>query len=106
MPENTQDNTTPAFDFDVEVPKVTLGTAVEYVGTKGKIKLGLVVGTPETVEEGTALPALLPGQLHIAVFTWSVGTFVPRLNVPFEGLVSGNTEFQEDGKAVGVWRIA
>lgn len=103
MPENTP--TTPDFDFKVEVPTVKLGQSVEYVGTKGKSKLALVVGTPENVEEGTSLPTLSEGQLHLAVFTWAVGTFVPRLNVPFEGAVEGNAEFQEEGQTVGVWRL-
>lgn len=100
MPENTQ-NETPAFDFEAVAPEVKLGQAVQYISTKGKVKLALVVGTPETVEEGTSLPVLLPGQLHLAVFTWSAGTFLPRLQVPFEGLGAPS----EDGTEVGFWKL-
>lgn len=103
MPENTQN--TNDLDFQVTAPTVQLGQSVEYVGTKGKTKLALVVGTPETVEEGTHLPTLGEGQLHLAVFTWAVGTFTPRLSVPFEGTVADNAEFQEEGQTVGVWRL-
>ena len=101
MPENTQ-NTTPDFDFESVAPKVALGQSVQYISSKGKVKLALVVGTPETVEEGTSLPALLPGQLHLAVFTWSAGTFLPRLQVPFDGL--GATT-NEEGAPVGFWKL-
>ncbi len=102
MPENTQNETTPDFDFEAVAPKVTIGQAVQYISTKGKVKAALVVGTPDTVEEGTHLPALLPGQLHLAVFTWSVGTFIPRLQVPFEGL---GAQTDDEGNPKGFWKL-
>lgn len=100
MPENTP-NPTNDLDFEAVAPQVPLGASVQYVSTKGKVKLAIVVGTPDTVEEGTSLPVLLPGQLHLAVFTWRAGTFLPRLQVPFEGLGAP----QEDGTEVGFWKL-
>jgi len=91
----------------VKLPKVTLGQPVQYVGTKGLAKAAFVVGTPDTVEEGHSLPTLSEGQLHIVVWEFSKGHFTPRLNVPFEGQVADNAEFQNgDGTPVGFWRLA
>lgn len=102
MPENTQNETTSNFDFEAVAPQVTLGQPVVYISTKGKQKAAFVVGTPETVEEGTSLPVLLPGQLHLAVFTWGAGTYLPRLQVPFEGL---GAQTDEEGNPKGYWKL-
>lgn len=89
----------------VQVPELILGQPVIYIGTKGVQKAALVVNTPETVKEGTALPALEPGQIHLVTWTHSAAHFTPRYNVPFEGLVADALDFQEDGQTVGVWKV-
>ncbi len=88
-------------------PKVTPGQNVTYVGTKGHPKAAFVVNTPDTLDEGTSLPALSEGQVHLVVWDWSAMHFTPRMNVPFEGIVADNTEFNgEDGQTVGAWKLA
>lgn len=92
--------------LETTIPKVTLGQSVIYVGIKGHQKAALVTNTPESVDEGTSLSELSPGQLHLAVWNHSDSHFTPRRNVPHESLVVGNTEFQnDDGMAVGFWRL-
>lgn len=87
------------------IPAVKVGTPVIYVGTKGKQKLALVVGTPETIEEGTSLPTLNEGQVHLAVWGFN-GGFRPRLNVPFESVIADDPEFTNDeGQPVGFWKL-
>lgn len=92
--------------LEVTVPQVALGQNVIYVGTKGHPKTAIVINTPDSVDEGTSLAVLDPGQLHLAVWTHSAGGFTPRANVPYEGLVKDNMEFQNDsGTPVGFWRL-
>lgn len=82
------------------------GDYVEYVGNKGHAKLAVVTNTTHTVTPGTSLPELSGNQLHLGVWTESVGTFTPRHTVPYEADVIDNIEFQnEDGVLVGYWRF-
>lgn len=92
---------------NVKSPKIALGQSVQYVGTKGLPKAALVVGTPDSVVEGHALPLLSEGQLHLAVWEFSQTGFTPRLNVPFQALIEGNIEFQNDaGVPTGFWKLS
>ena len=88
-------------------PNVALMSPIVYVGSKGLPKAALVVGTPETVQPGHSLPELNEGQLHIIVWEFSAGHFVPKLNVPYVATVAENDEFKNaDGVTVGVWQLA
>jgi hypothetical protein len=83
---------------------VKLGQPVEYISTRGKSKLAFVTATPETVAEGTSVPELSEGQVHLMVVGILTGTS-PRLNVPSAASVEGNDDFVNgDGAQVGVWR--
>jgi len=108
MSDTTPTEATPteSLAFQPTVPTVTLGQPVVYIGTKGHPKAAFVVATPESMDPDTSLPDLGEGQLHLAVWTWGAGTYIPRLSVPFEALVADNGDFQEDGKTVGAWRLA
>ena len=64
------------------VPAVACGTTVFYNDTKGHKKMAFVTGTPETVVEGTRLPTLNEGELHLTVVSPS-GSIYNRRNVPF-----------------------
>ncbi len=82
--------------------KITLGQPVTYIGSKGLPKLALVVGTPETVEPGHSLPTLEEGQLHLVVWEFSEGHFVPKMNVrSFE-----TVEKPEEGDPIRYWKLA
>lgn len=84
---------------------VKLGQAVEYVSTTGKTKMALVTGTPETIVEGTRVPTLTEGQVHLAVYSIATG-WSSRLNVPSAESVSDNDGFRDsDGNAIGVYRV-
>lgn len=94
-PIETTTETTP----DVAVPHVTIGTFVTYISGKGKQKPALVLGTPDTIEEGTNLGFTLhPGQLTLKVFSPSGGV-EDKKHVDFAGLKA------TDGEApVRVWQ--
>lgn len=82
---------------------VKLGQTVRYVSTRGLSKLALVTATPETVTEGTSVPSLTEGQVHLMVIGITTHAS-PRLNVPSAESVQGNEDFTDsDGNPVGVW---
>jgi hypothetical protein len=88
-----------------DIRTVKVGDAVEYVSTRGLIKLALVANTPATVVEGTELPSLTEGQVHLMVANVLKG-WSTRLNVPSADSVADNEDFQDgDGNTVGVWRF-
>lgn len=60
--------------------KATLGQTVTYVGANGKKKVGLVIGTADTIEEGTSVPSLEEDQVHLLVFS-PTGNAYMRTNV-------------------------
>lgn len=83
--------------------KITLGTAVTYVSTKGYKKLALVTATPETVEPGHDLPELPEGFLHLLVFS-PTGSSYPRLSVPSADAAKDIPDYAVDGEnPKGVW---
>lgn len=59
-----------------------------YNSTDGKQKSAMVIGTPETVVEGTSIPVLAEGQVHILVFSLK-GKVSPRYNVVAEKTKAG-----------------
>lgn len=92
---NTTD-TTPT----VAVPVYKLGDHVTYISGKGKQKLALVLGTPETIEEGSSLGfTLKEGQATLLVFSPS-GRQEYKKHVDFAGIAAANT----DQAPVRVWQ--
>lgn len=101
--DGTENTVAPAADTteapQVAIPHVKIGTFVTYISGKGKQKAALVLGTPETIEEGTNLGFTLhPGQLTLKVFSPSGGV-EDKKHVDFAGL-------KADGESapVRVWQ--
>lgn len=80
-----------------------LGTPVQYIASNGKPKLAFVLGTPETISEGTEIPTLSEGQLHLTVFSPN-GNIYPRHNVPSAKSVEDNPEFVTENGLTNVWK--
>lgn len=61
---------------------IKLGQTVTYVSTKGYEKAALVVGTPESVQQGhSGVPQLAEGNLHLLVLSPTGHTY-SRQSVP------------------------
>jgi hypothetical protein len=81
-----------------------LGSQVTYTDTKGNDKLAFIIGTSESVTEGTSLPVPNEGQFHISVWSPS-GRIYPKASVPLASTVKDNDGYKnEDGKLIGVLR--
>lgn len=79
---------------------VTLGMSVLYVDSRGRQKVAVVTGTPESVQEGTNLPVPAEGQANLIVFGGKSVYF--RYQVPSAALVEqikaqGNDDFEGGG---------
>lgn len=79
---------------------LTLGQIVTYTDTKGHLKPALVLGTIDTVVDGTDLPVPTEDEAHLTVFGY--GKCYTKLNVPSQGLVAqmaaqGNTDYAAGG---------
>lgn len=81
---------------------VALGDTVNYISSTGDRKAAFVVGTPDSIREGTQVPALEAGQLHLLVFS-PVGSAYGRFSVPSGESVKDNQDFYSDGVLVNVW---
>lgn len=88
-------------------PTVECGSNVTYVDHKGHEKHAIVTGTPASVVEGTSLPTLKDGELHIHVVSPS-GRHYNRKNVSHESLVvqPDNTEAKAAWDAAEAERVA
>lgn len=78
---------------------VALGQMVTYVSSQGLQKAAMVIGTPESVQEGHSLPVPEDGQAHLLVFT--VKGSSARLSVPSKALAETIEDFTVDGNLVG-----
>lgn len=80
--------------------KIKLGQAVTYIDSKGHEKAAIVIGTPESVVEGTSLSPLEDGQLNLFVIAPHRGPY-NRLNVP-----SAESASDLDGEAASnSWKL-
>lgn len=67
-----------------------------YVNAKGLQKSAVVIGTTDTLVEGTSIPALADANhAHILVFSLS-GKVAPRYNVVVEGNAKAGFVFRPD----------
>lgn len=78
----------------------TIGQIVTYTDTKGHPKPALVLGTIDTIVDGTDLPVPTENEAHLTVFGF--GKCYTKLNVPSQALVEqmatqGNTDFAGGG---------
>jgi hypothetical protein len=81
-----------------------LGSDVTYTDTQGQQKYAKIVGTKDSISEGTGLPTLSDDQFHIVVFS-PAGSIYFRHNVPLAKSVKDNDGFRNsEGKLVGVVR--
>lgn len=82
---------------------LSLAQTARYVDTKGHEKVALVVGTPESVAEGTDLQTLNPGHYIVTVFSPSGRTYTKH-SVPdaTHAEFNGADYTNEDGLLVGV----
>jgi len=80
-----------------------VGDMVVYISAKGYERPALVIGTPETVQEGHSLPPLEDGALNLLTFTGRGRTSV-KFNVPNKELAM-KPQFQVDGgPAQAIWK--
>lgn len=87
------------------MPNATLLQPVVYIGTKGHKKAALVIGTPESIDEGTQVPVPSEGYLHLLVFS-PTGNAYPKFNVPSEEVAKTIPDYHADdnGNLREVWR--
>lgn len=79
---------------------LTLGQIVTYTDTKGHPKPAMVLGTIDTIVDGTDLPVPYENEAHLSVFGY--GKCYTKLNVPSAAMVEqmvaqGNTDYVKGG---------
>lgn len=80
-----------------------VGDFVVFISNKGYERPALVIGTPETVQEGHSLPPLEDGALNLLTFTGK-GRMSVKFNVPNKHLAE-KPAFQVDGgPAQAIWK--
>ena len=60
---------------------VQLGQNVTYISAKGQKKAALVIGTPDTIEEGTSVPQPEEFELNLLVIS-PTGSVYAKAKVP------------------------
>lgn len=58
-----------AAQIEPEAVDVTLGQAVTYIGSNGKQKVAFVLGTRDSITEGTDVPRPAANQANLMVFS-------------------------------------
>lgn len=82
---------------------LNLAQDVRYIDTKGHTKVAKVVGTPDSVVEGTDLPTLNEGHYTVIIFSPS-GRVYGKHSVPDsdDEAVNLSEYTNEDGALIGV----
>ena len=64
-----------------DLTAIALGTPVEYRDSNGRRKAALIVGTAESIDEGSSIEVPDEGHAHLAVFS-PTGSRYMSLNIP------------------------